>query len=109
GVGGVARPVGIVAHHLLVHRGGILTGVGHRVNLIGQGPELGPAVLVAVGGEDRVAGLRIDLDDVVIAGVAAVVGGGVIGLGSFGGVVDAPVLAVDVQLIHVAALGVVTH
>src|SRR5262249_35315311 len=60
-------------------------------------------------GFDGVAQVGGYLDRVVIAGIAAEVTGGEVGLGALIGVEEAPVLAVDVEVVEVAALALPAH
>ena len=68
-------------------------------------PQTGPGAHVAVGGENRVAGARVHLDNIIILFVAAKIACAVRGFGPLGGVVKAPILPVDVKMVKIPSLG----
>ena len=67
-----------------------------------------PGIHVPVRGVDGVRP-RLDLNDVVVVFVAAVVGGRISRFGALTTIVEAPVLAIDVQVVVVPALPLSTH
>ena len=68
-------------------------------------PQPSPGIHVAIRGENRVAGARVNLDDVVILFVPAKITCAIRCLGPLGGVEKAPILPVDVKMIKVSAFG----
>ncbi len=100
-VGGIARAVGVVALHKLI---GSVTGEAGP----GQVVKPGPRLHVAVGGPERVRP-GLDLEGVEVLAAAAEIGGAVGGLGALAGVVQAPVLAVDVEVVELAPLARMAH
>ena len=68
-------------------------------------PQTGPGIHVAVRGENRVAGAGVHLDHVVILFSASEVTFAIRGFRPLGGVVQSPILTVDVKMIKVAAFG----
>src|SRR5262249_39344146 len=86
-----------------------------EVRLVCAEPGLGGVVETAprghgaVRGIDRIAVVGRDLDDVVIGLVASVVSRAIACLRPFAGIVETPVLAVDVQVIKISTLTLRAH
>jgi hypothetical protein len=68
-------------------------------------PKAEPGIEIAVGRENGIAGARIDFDDVVVFFDATEIGFGVGGFGPLAGIVEAPILAVNEEMVKIAALG----
>src|SRR6266850_4919956 len=81
-------------HFVISYITGEAIGGGH--------PQAGPGIDVAVCSEDGIPRCRINLDDIIILFVAPEISLAIRGFGAFAGVVEAPILAINKQVVEIA-------
>ena len=98
GVVGAVRVLALQLEKLVV----AIREIGGRSNVVDRVPQPLPSVEISVRRIDRVRP-SFDFDDVIVLFIAAEVRRGIVRLGTFLRLIQAPVLAVDVEVIEIAA------